>query len=90
MFFKFTIKSIVIFTFVLLISLGWNKAFKDEYYVVIGKNTIVREIPDINGLELFKLKKAISVKKIDTEKNWIKIEINKKLGWVHKSLLEKK
>ncbi|MGL4864329.1 hypothetical protein [Cetobacterium sp.] len=89
-FFKFTIKSIVTFTFILFISLGWNKLFKDEYYVVIGKNTIVRDIPDINGLELFKLKKSISVKKIDIEKNWIKIEINKKIGWVHKSLLEKK
>lgn len=90
MFFKLTIKSVIIFTFILILSLGYNKIFEDEYYLVIGENTIVREIPDINGLELFKLKKAISIKKIDSKKNWIKIQIDNNSGWVHKSLLEKK
>lgn len=88
-YFKSTLKLIITFTISFVLILGYNKIFKNNYYSVLGKDTIAREIPNINGYELFKIEKGISVKKIDIEGEWIKIEIKNKSGWVHKSLLEK-
>lgn len=67
---------------------SWNKSRPNHYAIIIENETVVKESPAINGLELFELKPGTKVQILQLNNGWCEVNGGKnRRGWIPASTL---